>query len=455
MLLKAINKTLIEGQPKTYLTAAASAAGTSLTVKNNSGFITDNLYIMIGEPGQEKTEIMQNNSYTTVGTSITIDREGGAGGLRFDHDIDTPIYVIDYNQVEFSHAATAAGSKSVIQAATAVTPDSEFSRYEDTSNTTGFGFVRFKNATSGSFSVYSVAIPYTGYTANMLRSIRKKVRRLLDEPDDDRVTDDEITEEINMAQTEVAHERLWSFYEKTKSFSSVANQYKYTLATDCYRLYDSNFDTQPLGVRSMRWWNLQRWDTDVSSDPTDITIWRNEAYVYPYPSDSADTTAIDDASDITASDTTITVDSTSSFQSQGRIIIDSEVIIYTGTTSTTFTGCTRGAEGTTAATHLDNATVTERDFLYHFQEEPADLDDETDTTEITEPSILAYKASMELCDPDNDKLYKKLERKFDRRMHQLKKVDAPKTRAKALVVRSATVRKDVINPNDYPQDINL
>jgi len=56
--------------------------------------------------------------------------------------------------------------------------------------------------------------------------------------------------------------------------------------------------------------------------------------------------------------TTIAVDSTADFPSAGTITIGSEKITYTGVTSTTFTGCARGAGGTTAAAHLDNAPVT-------------------------------------------------------------------------------------------------
>ena len=55
--------------------------------------------------------------------------------------------------------------------------------------------------------------------------------------------------------------------------------------------------------------------------------------------------------------TTITVDSTTGFPTTGIILIDQELILYTGKTSTTFTGCTRGADGTTAAAHDDNAVV--------------------------------------------------------------------------------------------------
>ncbi len=68
------------------------------------------------------------------------------------------------------------------------------------------------------------------------------------------------------------------------------------------------------------------------------------------------TTFLDGAID--NDDTTITVDSTSKFTSTGKITINSEIISYTGKTSTTFTGCTRGVNGTTATSHLDNDTVS-------------------------------------------------------------------------------------------------
>jgi hypothetical protein len=54
---------------------------------------------------------------------------------------------------------------------------------------------------------------------------------------------------------------------------------------------------------------------------------------------------------INASTPTITGSSTASFPSVGYIIIENEVVKYTGKTSGTFTGCTRGADGTAAATH--------------------------------------------------------------------------------------------------------
>jgi len=56
--------------------------------------------------------------------------------------------------------------------------------------------------------------------------------------------------------------------------------------------------------------------------------------------------------------TTITVVSTAGFLTAGEIRIASEVIIYTGKTATTFTGCTRGARGSANAAHSTGAIVT-------------------------------------------------------------------------------------------------
>jgi len=61
---------------------------------------------------------------------------------------------------------------------------------------------------------------------------------------------------------------------------------------------------------------------------------------------------------INASVTTLTLDSTTDFETAGTVTVGSEQITYTGKSATQFTGCTRGANSTTAASHLDNAVVT-------------------------------------------------------------------------------------------------
>ncbi len=56
-------------------------------------------------------------------------------------------------------------------------------------------------------------------------------------------------------------------------------------------------------------------------------------------------------------DVTLTVTSTAGYPSQGTLLVDTEAMIYTGVTATTFTGLTRGTLGSTAAGHALSATV--------------------------------------------------------------------------------------------------
>ena len=79
------------------------------------------------------------------------------------------------------------------------------------------------------------------------------------------------------------------------------------------------------------------------------------AAIYVYDNTNS-STALDGGID--ASVTTVTVDSTAGFEDIGTITIETENISYTAKTATTFTGCTRGADSTSAASHLDNVTVT-------------------------------------------------------------------------------------------------
>jgi len=73
--------------------------------------------------------------------------------------------------------------------------------------------------------------------------------------------------------------------------------------------------------------------------------------------DSATATTVNEALD--ASETTITLTSATAFPTAGTILVDSELITYTGKSTNDLTGCTRGASGSTAATHSDGATATD------------------------------------------------------------------------------------------------
>lgn len=83
-------------------------------------------------------------------------------------------------------------------------------------------------------------------------------------------------------------------------------------------------------------------------------LWMKSALTFQ-DLDYAGTTLTDNP--LSAAATTVTVASTKDFAEQGRIRIEDEEILYTGKTPTTFTGCTRGARGTRATSHVATTVV--------------------------------------------------------------------------------------------------
>lgn len=472
MLLKAYNRQLIDDREKTYLTAAVAVAGTTLTVQAVNADVgsdstwSDNTYLILGEIGSPTAEILQMAATASDGTSLTID-QSGAGGCRFAHSIGEPVYRLDYNQVEFSRSATDSVSGASVLATQLIQPDDEYTRYEDTGSSTGYGFVRFKNATTGLFSSYSDGVNYeasgqgSSFDPRTLWRIRKRVRVLLDEDrPESKLTDDMIRDAVNDKQRDIAHQRLWSFYEFERSFSAVADQFAYSIPATVQKVYDVTFKTQPLMPINYDMWKTWNWNRNQSvAIPSHVCIWNREILTFPRPSTAATTTTLGaNVSSTTA--TTITVASTASFKRGDyyRIIINSEVIYATASTTTTFTGCLRGREGTTAATHTSGDTVTERDIVFAVHVEPTDLMDTQDRTMIPEVDVIVYGAAIDLAPLlEKQDMVPLLEPKYQKKLTELESKFSVKHSAKFSRVKDASEvlanNYTPINPNNYPSSI--
>ena len=88
------------------------------------------------------------------------------------------------------------------------------------------------------------------------------------------------------------------------------------------------------------------------------------------------------------SETTVYVDSAADFPASGAFFVEDEEITYTGKTSVTFTGCTRGANGTSKVVHT-TAKRVEHNQIRFFVAEPTNKSTGyllTIATESTEPA---------------------------------------------------------------------
>ena len=97
-------------------------------------------------------------------------------------------------------------------------------------------------------------------------------------------------------------------------------------------------------------------DSDLGTSGANLRVMQYNEYINKESvtqEDEITTTTLAEALD--ASETEIDLTSSSGFSATGTIFIDNEQITYTGISTNTLTGCTRGANSSTAATH-DNAT---------------------------------------------------------------------------------------------------
>jgi hypothetical protein len=202
------NLTLLQNPVQTFLTSDLASGSSAATVKNITGFAV-NQVIILGELGNEGTELIKTHASTApTGSTITF-----ASNTIFPHSSGTPMYVVDYDQVEFSNAGSITGSKSVLTT-TNLQVDSLTTNYDIQAGYLGYYFVRFKNSITSAFSDYSDPVPVGGYPINSARQIIDNALGMINKQTSELLTDTFCFNEINNCQMEVLREyKRWSFMQ--------------------------------------------------------------------------------------------------------------------------------------------------------------------------------------------------------------------------------------------------
>jgi hypothetical protein len=204
------NLTLLQAPIVSFLTQDTAYNVTSLIIKNITGFVASPQIIMVGELGNEGTELIKTTSTSTTGGVTTITT---ATNTLFPHSSGTPIYILDYDQIEFSTALTTTGTKTVL-ATIPVQVDSLNTIYNDTVGSIGFYFARFKNTINSAVTGYSDPIPTGGYPINSARQIIDNALGMINKQTSELLTDTFCFNEINNCQMEVLREyKRWSFMQ--------------------------------------------------------------------------------------------------------------------------------------------------------------------------------------------------------------------------------------------------
>ena len=185
-----------------------------------------------------------------------------------------------------------------------------------------------------------------------------------------------LTQGINDGQQDFTRELNLPYTETKGSLAVVAYQQAYTTATDVDTItgvtYKQKYNLIPVNYN--QWIELNKRET--TGIPRYYIIHESKLKIYP-PEDTAAPTGTATPAITSTSTAVITLSSpvVANLKQRGRGIIDSEVVDwqYVDLTNNKIKICTRGAEGTTAATHASTATFTYRELEYSYFKSLADL----------------------------------------------------------------------------------
>lgn len=173
---------------KSFLTDNYSSGATLISVKNTDRFITNDR-IMIGEMGQEKTEIVTVSSPVGNGTDLNV------GATVFSHSSNDPVYKLRFDQVKFYRSTTTdTGPWSSISTQPMDVDNEDLeTKYDDVSGIAAYYYkFTFLHSLSGLESADSDVIGGGGWRREQVGNIIDELLREVSDPQEQNMTRSEM-----------------------------------------------------------------------------------------------------------------------------------------------------------------------------------------------------------------------------------------------------------------------
>lgn len=173
IILEADNRSLTSSTRYTYLQDNHSSGVSSITVLNpRDGFDSGDI-ILIGQMGDETSEMFQVGTVDTSARTITLLTAAGAATTTlFAHAESTRVTVLPYNQVRYFHTTTDTyDDLTPLTGYLDISTSEWFTTYEDESYSTGYGWFIFYNSVTVTASQPSNPIPYIGFDVDTVQTV--------------------------------------------------------------------------------------------------------------------------------------------------------------------------------------------------------------------------------------------------------------------------------------------
>lgn len=275
---------------KTYLTQPVSSGDTVLNVLNSDNFSVND-FVLIGEMGREKSEVVQVSAVTD--SSIT------TGATSFAHSADDPIHKMRFNQIRFYRSTDGVdGSYSVIATLDVDVDNADkTTKYDDDTATTSYFYkTAFYNSQTTTESSLSDPVQATGYDYDTVGAVVDETVRYLGDKNYIVMSPTEYIDIINDVGRDIMRNtrKPLRFLKTSTTLDTVKDQDYVDLPADFWK-YDYVEYTHTVGANDNTYIvdttgtdffaNLQGRDTSTNDrlERVHIDIADNRLYLYPTP----------------------------------------------------------------------------------------------------------------------------------------------------------------------------
>lgn len=215
------------------------ASGTTLNVDSSTSFTSGN-YILVGELGNERTEITNLTATPPSDTSLSVT------SLKFSHPKGTPVYYLRWDKFELSYRTSDAGAWTVYPSMPGTLAyDALNTDYRDTAATDTYSWrYRYYSTEAAAYSNYSPTLASTGWPKNAVGYMVRNIRKIINDPASQTVSDTELTRFLNTAQDKIyaLYDRWWFLFKRGTAIPTVVSQREYALPSDFGRMHSVLFN---------------------------------------------------------------------------------------------------------------------------------------------------------------------------------------------------------------------
>lgn len=276
IILNSDNRVLTNSSRYTYLQDNHSSGVSSITVLNpRDGFSTDDI-ILIGNIGDETSEIFRIGTVDLTTRVITLlNAAGNSTVTSFAHPESTRVSIIPYNQIRYFHTATDTYSDTdPLTGFLDIQASEWYTTYEDESYSTGYGWFIFYNSVTAIASQPSNPIPYIGFDVDTVQNVLDDFYSMLSNKDLKLIDRADglsyLNEGVAVLKTKLNLSNREYTATEEKDLSIIAGTQEYTLPSDFSKLIYVKTETdideggQVIGMISIR---------DIPSHSTQDTVY--------------------------------------------------------------------------------------------------------------------------------------------------------------------------------------